>query len=136
MGSDGQPTDTEALNAALRSLDLTRRQREALRMILAGHLYNEIRERVGFRDAVATNAILADRLSPQHHELLMQKYERASRRLIAERAVKARDWWPDYKALTAEIERLKRILRERCIHDPMSLKTCRAGLEHRPSRAA
>lgn len=131
-----QSTDTEALNVALRSLDLTRPQREALRMILAGRLYDEIRERLGCRVATATNAILADRLSPQHHELLTQKCERASRRLIAERAVTSRDWWPDYKALTAEIERLKRILRERCIHDPMSFKTCRASLAHRPSRAA
>ena len=120
-----QSTDTEALNVALRSLELTRPQREALRMILAGHLYDDIRERLGCRVATATNAILADQLSPQHRELLMQKCERASRRLIAERAVKARDWWPDYKALTAEIERLKSILRMRRIADPQAVQTSR-----------
>lgn len=116
------PTETETLNAALRSLELKRKEREALRMMLAGHLNDEIRERVGSDAATSINAILADRLSPQHYELLMQKYERASRRLIAERAAKSKDWWPDYRALTGEIERLKKILRDKCIRDPMTMQ--------------
>jgi hypothetical protein len=117
------PTDDKTLNAALRSLNLTRRQCEALKMILAGNSQSEIRKRLGDHVPANTNAILAEQLSPELHALLMQKYERANRCLIAERAARAKDWWPDYKALTAEIERLKRILRERCIRDPMSVKT-------------